>query len=349
MANIDLVTEQLGLCPAFSTSPLLQLEARKTAPRVIVKDETNRLGMGSFKALGGTYAVFRVFHRAASEVFGSDLSFSSIFSDAVRPLAKSMTFCCASAGNHGLAVAAAAHAIGSNSTIFVSENVPPSFVKRLKEKGAIVIRTGQTYDDSMLAARAAATDNGRVLVADSSWEGYTEIPRIIMNGYSIIANEIESQCAQIPCTSPTHIFLQAGVGGLAGAIANYVRARWKSQPRIIVVEPDRAPCLQASAKAGKPIFAGGSGSVMGRLDCAEPSIVAFDILRNYADGFLTISDNESEQAVKELAGLGVHTSPSGAAGYAGMQAIFKHSQLREKLDLNFGSVCLVIATETSIL
>ena len=179
----------------------------------------------------------------------------------------------------------------------------------------------------------AAQGNG-IHLADGSWQGYIEPPRLVMEGYTIIAEEMRKdfeECGEWP----THVFLQAGVGGLAGAITYMIRKNWQVQPHIAVVEPDSAPCLRASVSAGRLTEVKGPASVMGRLDCKSASLLAFEILSNKADEFLTISDQQAQLAAKALAKEGIATTPSGAAGYAGF--------LKASLDEN--ARALIIVTE----
>lgn len=256
------------------------------------------MGLGSFKALGGAYAV-------AVEV-------------AIN--GRDRTFCCASAGNHGLSVAAGAAASGSKAVVVLANTVPADFEQRIVALGATVHRAGNSYEESMKASVKLCDSEGWTLISDSSWPGYLEIPRLIMEGYSVIAWECAGYFRRRGGW-PTHVFLQAGVGGLAAAFASYVRSAWDVQPVIVVVEPDRAACLKASVRAGKPVMVGGEVSNMGRLDCKEPSILAFETLRESADDFITVTDEEAAASTARLAEQGFPTTPSGAAGFAGAQLV----------------------------
>jgi diaminopropionate ammonia-lyase len=170
----------------------------------------------------------------------------------------------------GLSVAAGARLFGARAAIFLAETVPEGFAARLQAKAARVVRAGADYDASMKAAEAAAAENGWTLLSDSSWPGYTDLPRKLMEGYLQLADEAARQVPAVPDL----IVLQAGVGGLAAAVAIHARAVWGAGPRIVVVEPDRAPALLESARAGRAVTVSGAASAMGRLDCKTPSIVA---------------------------------------------------------------------------
>lgn len=296
----------LRLCPAHAGTPLLDLPdlARHLGvEQVLVKDERGRMGLGSFKALGAAYAIAR---QAAEAV--SDQDWGRALTDA--------TFATASAGNHGLSVAAGALVFGARAVIYLAETVPEPFADRLREKGAEVVRAGQTYEASMSAAEEDAQRNGWVLLSDSSWDGYTDLPARVMEGYLQMAAEA---CAQTE-TPPTHILLQAGVGGMAAAVAAYCRQTWGDGPKILVIEPEAAPALMESARAGHPVTTQGPVSAMGRLDCKTPSLIAFRGLASDADVFVTISEEEAQTGVATLASYGLDTTPSGGAGLAALLA-----------------------------
>ncbi|SHH33347.1 diaminopropionate ammonia-lyase [Cognatiyoonia sediminum] len=310
--DVSLPLALLGQCPVYAASPLDQRMIHGRS--ILIKDETDRMGLGAFKALGGVYAVAKLIearHSGAVEAAGFQ-------SAALRELASEMTFVCASAGNHGLAVAAGAKLFGACARIFLSKTVPEDFALRLKDKGAEVVRAGEDYEGSVAAAIEDAERTDALHLADGSWPGYTEPPRLVMEGYTVIAEEMRRQF-EAGLNWPSHVYLQAGVGGLAAAIAYMIRLNWAIQPRIIVVEPDSAPCLKESVAAGKIMTVDGPESNMGRLDCKTPSMLAFNILKNCADDWVTISDQQALEAVKAAADYGYSTTASGGAGFAACQ------------------------------
>ena len=189
----------------------------------------------------------------------------------------------------------------------------------------------------MDAARNRAEAEGWILLSDSSWEGYTELPHILMEGYLQMAAEAAAQCP----SAPSHIMLQAGVGGMAAAVAAYARHEWGDAPRIIVVEPQSAPALQASIEAGKPVFADGPDSIMGRLDCKEPSLIALNGLARDADAFVTLTDDEVSDHLPALAHAGLATTSSGGAGVAAVL----NDQVRLNLDIGPDARVLCILSE----
>ncbi len=278
---------------------------------MLIKDETGRMGLGAFKALGGVYAVAKLIEARV----GHPLEANAFLDDAVKDIARSMTFVCASAGNHGMAVAAGARLFGAKARIHLAKTVPEDFAIRLRDKGAEVVRSGDDYEESVAEAIADAEATGAIHLADGSWPGYTEPPRLVMEGYTVIAEEIR-QALETAGTWPSHVFLQAGVGGLAAGVAYMIRSNWPVQPKIIVVEPNAAPCLKESAMAGEIVTVEGPVSNMGRLDCKTPSMLALDILKQCADDWVTVSDQQALDAVKQAQDLGFSTTPSGAAGLA---------------------------------
>lgn len=280
----------------YSATPLLE-NSLPGGGKVLVKDETSRMGLGSFKALGGPYAVAKLLDR--------------------RGAPTGQTFVTASAGNHGISVAAGATAHGARARIYLARSVPDSFDARVVAHGADVVRVGETYEDSLAAANTDATQSGATLLADGSWPGYTEIPKLVMEGYTVIAEELRHGF-ESSGTWPSHVFLQAGVGGLAAAMAVMIRKNWAVQPQLIIVEPTAAPCLQASHKAGRPIRVEGPQSSMGRLDCKEPSIVAWHALERCNVSYRTLSEQEGEGAAETLCSMGIKSTPSGAAGLGGL-------------------------------
>lgn len=300
------VAALLQLCPKHSETPLRampEIARRAGIDQLWIKDERDRMGLGSFKALGAAHAIARDADAARQ---GDD------WSNALS----GRTYVTASAGNHGLSVAAGARAFGADAVIYLAESVPEGFARRLEAKGARPVREGAIYEESMAAAERAATDNGWTLLSDSSWPGYTDAPYRVMEGYLQMAEEA---AAQIPAP-PTHIVLQAGVGGMAAAAAAHARAAWGDAPTIVVVEPEAAPALIESIRAGRIVDTDGPVSAMGRLDCKTPSMIALAGLARDADVFVTISEAEGAAGAEALAAHGCPTTPSGAAGVAALLA-----------------------------
>ena len=294
----QIVADLIARCPEAGETPLHDLPnlaAELGIASVWIKDERNRMGLGSFKALGAAYVIAH---------------------DAKEGRAKGRTYVTASAGNHGMSVAAGAAAFGASAVVYIAQTVPEVFADRLRALGAQVVREGAIYEDSMTAALKAADDNGWDILSDTSWPGYFERPHRLMEGYLMLMREA---IAQMP-DAPTHIFLQAGVGGLAGSCAALARATWGGEPVIVVVEPEVAPALVASIQAGKFVTAAGPISNMGRLDCKEPSLIALKGLARDADAFVTLTEDEGTAGALLARAHGFSSSTSGAAGLAGLTA-----------------------------
>lgn len=308
-------------CPVAAETPLIEAEALAVeagVAQVWVKDERGRMGLGSFKALGAAYV---------------------IACDKERGDHRGRTYVTASAGNHGMSVAAGAQAFGAASVVYIAETVPESFALRLAEQGATVVREGATYEDSMAAAEAAADANGWALLSDSSWPGYTDRPHRLMEGYLVLMAEA---IAQMP-ESPSHIFLQAGVGGLAGACAALARTAWGDGPCIIVVEPEAAAALHGSMNVGAPTECKGPVSDMGRLDCKMPSLIALKGLAHDADAFALISEGEGQAGAGTAMVAGLASTPSGAAGIAALLAL--SDDQKTALGVTAHSVVLTVLSE----
>ncbi|MGV9773371.1 diaminopropionate ammonia-lyase [Streptosporangium sp. NPDC003464] len=342
--------------PAYGRTPLRPLPALAGTAGVAsirVKDESGRMGLGSFKALGGMYAVARLVRTEAEAEAGTGTEGDhgpGPAEERLREVAARTPFVCASAGNHGLSVTAAVRGLGGRPIVFLSEDVPEQFAHRLRSLGAEVRRGGSDYEESMATALEAAGRHGWRLVSDSSWDGYTTVPLDIMRGYTVLFDEI-GELGELGETgeageAPTHVFVQAGVGGLAAAAAGYVRDRWGEGPRVVVVEPQAAPCLLASARAGRPTRVDGGRTRLGRLDCREPSLLAWRLLSRLADAFVTVTDGQAEAAARLLAAEGVRVSACGAAGAAGLLSLDQDT--RAALELGPGSSVLVVGTEGAL-
>lgn len=313
-----------------------------------VKDEGYRLGLGSFKALGGAYALMRLVQDAASEQLGRDVAADELMSEEVRGVAAGLTFACATDGNHGRSVAQGAQLIGANAVIFVHAGVSDARVDAIASFGARMIRVDGNYDDSVTEASRVAEQECWTVLSDMSWSGYERIPALVMQGYSAIVQEALDQLD----APPTHVFLQAGVGGFAAAIAGHMAVvLGEGRPHVIVVDPQRAACLFESAKAGRAIkVEEGEATVMAMLECYEPSLVAFRVLERVADGFMTVDEEDAIEVMKRLANPVASDPPvvsgeSGGAGLAGLIAMRRQPDLAETIDLGPSARVLVINTE----
>ena len=313
-----------------------------------VKDESLRLGLGSFKALGGSYAVIRLVLEEASRCLGRVVDIGELHDRDIRAVAQGMTFGCATDGNHGRSVAAGAELVGARAAIFVHSGVSDERVAAIARLGARMIRVAGTYDDSVAEAARACAEKGWQLVCDTSWPGYERIPGLIMQGYTVIVAEALRDLPQ----PPTHVFLQAGVGGFAAAIAGHMTiALGERRPLFVVVEPERAACLHESARAGQPVtIEHGEPTVMAMLECYKPSLVAWRVLTRVADAWMTVSEDDALAAMNCLArpkrdDPALVAGESGGAGLAGLLRVVDDRQARKTIGLDGQARVLIISTE----
>jgi len=315
----------------YAPTPLRALDMVARAAGVAdvwLKDEASRFGLGSFKALGGAYAVGEVL---ASEQAKTGTAPADI------------TVTCATDGNHGRAVAWGARRLGCHCVIYVHTTVSQGRVDAITAYGAEVRRVPGTYDDAVREAARVADQQGWFVISDTSWPGYTEVPRSIMQGYQVMAEEAVEQLAG---AAPTHVFIQGGVGGVAAAVSTRMRARVSPAPAVVVVEPDKAACLLASAEAGAPTaIPGDLDTVMAGLACGEPSLLAWQELERGAAAFMAVPDAAAVASMKLLADAGIVAGESGVAGLAGFLLTMSDPVARETLGLGAGSRVLLFSTE----
>jgi diaminopropionate ammonia-lyase len=323
----------------YEPTPLHDLPAlAREAPlgAIRLKDEATRFGLGSFKALGGAYAVAWVLAaELARRGVASGARSADLASDRYRHATQRITVTCATDGNHGRAVAWGAQRFHCGCVIFVHASVSPSRVDAIARYGAQVRRVPGTYDDAVREAARQAKEHGWFIVSDTSWDGYTDVPRQIMQGYRLMADEAAEQWDGEP---PTHVFVQVGVGGAAAAVSVQMRARFQPAPALIVVEPDRAACLLASAELGQPATVPGDlDTLMAGLACGEPSVLAWQELNHAAAAFMAISDAAAVACMRLLAGHGIVGGESGVAGLAGCLLAAADPAAREALGLHAAS------------
>jgi diaminopropionate ammonia-lyase len=312
------------------------------------KDEAGRFGLGSFKVLGSAYAVVNLL---ADELARQNIAPSAGSADLAAgrhaEATQRITITSATDGNHGRAVAWAAARFHCRCVIYLHETVSPGRQAAIVAFGAEVRRVPGTYDDAVRACARDAVTHGWFIVSDTSWPGYTEVPRDIMQGYRLMADEAVDQWTGPP---PTHVFIQGGVGGAAAAVAAQMRAQWGEgqgqEPALVVVEPDRAACLLASARAGRiTTVTGNLDTIMAGLACGEPSLLAWQELERSASAFMAIPDVSAIDTMRFLAGLGVVAGESGVAGLAAMRLAMADPDACEALGLGPERRVLVFGTE----
>ncbi|EAP73243.1 Putative diaminopropionate ammonia-lyase [Ralstonia solanacearum UW551] len=342
--------EQLNAGP----TPLIELPdlaARLNIAALAVKDESVRSPLGSFKALGAPAALVRLILRLWPE---RHLDPIALIGGQYANSLKDFTVISATDGNHGRALAAAARTFGCRCMIVLHANVSKEREDAIAAHGAKIVRIAGNYDASVEEAARLAQAHGWQVVSDTSYEGYQDIPRDVMQGYGAIALELLAQSGTQPgAPSPfTHVVLQGGVGGLAAGVISYL---WEffgtHRPTFIVVEPVQADCLYQSALQGRPARATGQvDSIMAGLACGETSPLAWRFLRDSVDCFMTIEDGDAVQAMRLLAAGGPRDRPivageSGAAGLAGLVALRGQEALSTVAGLDASARVLVINTE----
>jgi diaminopropionate ammonia-lyase len=317
---------------------------------IAIKDESVRSPLASFKALGAPIALVRLVRRLWPQ---HQFDMATLWAGGYAALLADFTVISATDGNHGRALAAAAQSLGCGCVIVIHANVSVEREQAIAAYGAQIIRIAGNYDDSVVESARLAAANGWHVVSDTSYAGYEIIPGDVMQGYSIIADEVVAQTQSQPTACPyTHVFLQGGVGGFAAGIASYL---WEFfglvRPRLIVVEPEQADCLYQSAIIGAPANATGSvDSLMAGLACGETSPLAWQILQPCIDDFMTVSDESAAHAMRCLAYPTDHDIPivsgeSGAAGLAGLQTVLGDVAVAQSLGIDATSRILLISTE----
>jgi diaminopropionate ammonia-lyase len=323
--------EAITAWPGYAPTPLTALPGLAEAlgvGAIHYKDEGGRFGLKSFKALGGAYAVERQ----------------------VTLHGPAITVTCATDGNHGRSVAWGARRAGCGCVIYVHEHVSPGRQRAIEAFGAEVRRVRGTYDDSVRQAAADAAREGWIVVSDTSYPGYMAIPKDVMQGYALMAEEALD--GLLPADAPTHVFVQGGVGGMAAAVCFRAWARLGARrPRLVVVEPELAACLLASAEAGQPTtITVERETVMAGLSCGEPSLLAWGILDEGVDAFMAVPDHAAENVMRLLADGTAGDPPivageSAVAGLAGAIAATQVPRFRDALGLGPASRVLVFGTE----
>ncbi|MDO6584934.1 diaminopropionate ammonia-lyase [Salipiger sp. 1_MG-2023] len=348
--GLALARETISGWPGYAPTPLVALPglaAQTGVAQLHYKDEGGRFGLGSFKALGGAYAVARLLAKQLSGALGREVTLDEVTNKAFPEEAAQITVCCATDGNHGRSVAWGAQNFGCNCVIFIHATVSEARKTAIEAYGAQVRRCEGNYDDSVREAQRMATENGWFVVSDTSYEGYMEIPRDVMQGYEVMAAEAFDALN----AAPTHIFLQTGVGGMAAAVAGLAVRRWgAARPVIVLCDPDQSACWLESYRAGAPTAVTGDlDTLMAGLACGEVSALAWEVLRVHGDAVIALTDAAAISAMRLLARPETDTpiaaGESAVAGLAGLIAVSGDEDARAALGLDGTSRVVVFGTE----
>jgi diaminopropionate ammonia-lyase len=345
--------------PNYQPTPLRSLNnlaKRFNVAKIWVKDESFRFGLNAFKVLGGSYAIgFYLSKKLGVDI--SDLSFELLKSKEYKEKIGNLTFVTATDGNHGRGVAWSAKELEQKSVVFMPKGTSSFRVNNIKKEDADVIVTSENYDATVKIAADTAAENNMILIQDTAWDGYVKIPTWIMQGYSTLIDEVLEQLKKQGESTPTHVFLQAGVGSLAAAIQGYLADKFgKDRPLTIIIEPHNAACLYKSVNIGdnKPHSVEGSLlTIMAGLACGKPNIIAWNVLRDYADFFISCPDEIAAKGMRIL-GNPISNDPkiiSGESGAVGLGLLIEllentsYSDFKKKIDLSEEARILIFSTE----
>lgn len=311
--------------------------------RVLIKDESERLGLPAFKMLGASWATARAIRREwfphLTELNLTALR-GALSANPGRGLAA------ATDGNHGRGVARMARLLGLRCTIFVPAGTAEARSSDIESEGATVITVEGSYDDAIARSAAEASDDVLV-ISDTSWEGYRETPTDVIVGYSTIFREVDAVLAERGEHAPNVVLFQSGVGSFAASgIRHYLGPDADSKPAIVIVEPTAANCLMRSARAGSVSEAPGPHpSTMAGLNCGLPSPLAWPVIRASTDAYLSIDDEWAHAAMRLLAEVGIVAGESGAASLGALLATRREADARRAIGLRHDAVVLIVNTE----
>jgi len=342
----------------YEKTPLISLEklAEKMGVKsVYLKDESYRFGLNAFKVLGAGYAIANEIGRRIGKDI-TELSAESILSKETKEKIGDITFVTATDGNHGRGVAWTANQLGQKSVVYMPKGSAMERLENIRKEGAEADIMDMNYDEAVRLAQKMAEEKGWVVVQDTAWEGYEDIPRWIMQGYTTMGHEIMEQIPE----KPTHIFLQAGVGSMAGAMTGFFSNLYvEEKPMIVIVEPAKADCLYQTAKADDGelhIVTGDMDTIMAGLACGEPCTIGWDVLKGYADAFIRCPEYMAADGMRLLAApvkgdTAVVAGESGAAAFGAMANILLDEELAEykkmlKIDENSRILCISTEGDT---
>ena len=341
--------------PMYAPTPLAQLPATAAAlglRNIYVKDESYRFGLNAFMVLGGSFAMGNYLAgRLGKQI--CDASYTLLKSPETKEALGDLTFVTATDGNHGRGVAWSANQFGFSSVVYMPKGSAEERLRNIRAEGADAAIMDMNYDEAVRLANRQAKEKGWIMVQDTAWEGYEDIPTWIMQGYTTMGLEAREQLPE----KPTHIFLQAGVGSMAGAIAGLFASLYgEDRPIVTIVEPTKADCLYRTAEADdgqRHFVTGDMDTIMAGLACGEPCTIAWKVLADYADHFLACPDYVAAKGMRILGNPAgkddrVISGESGASAFGCVAEIMTNpalSHLKEALQLNGDSRVLFFSTE----
>lgn len=343
----------------YSVTPLHKLDNLAKylgVNNIFLKDESYRFGLNAFKVLGGSYSIGKYLSKKLGMDI-SEVSFDLLRSKEIKEKLGEITFVTATDGNHGRGVAWAANQLGQKSVVYMPKGSSLTRLENIRKEGAEASIIDGNYDDAVRLSDEMAKKHGWVVVQDTAWEGYEDIPTWIMQGYGTLIHEAMEQLNENGVDNPTHVFVQAGVGSFAGAVQGYLASKFgEDRPITIVLEPDHAPCIYKSAKIndGKPhIVTGDMQTIMAGLACGEPNTISWEVLRDYSDAYFSCPDYVAARGMRILASPlkgdpQIISGESGAVGTGVLSLLMEkdcYKELREKLGFNEDSKILIISTE----
>lgn len=352
MGTVEKVCNFHRSFPVYEKTPLVEMSSLAKelgVGNIFVKDESYRFGLNAFKVLGGSFAIGNYL----AKKLGMDISqlpYEKMISDEIREKLGEITFVTATDGNHGRGVAWTANQMKQKAVVYMPKGSAAERLANIQAEGADASITDMNYDEAVRLANRMAEENGWVMVQDTAWEGYEDIPTWIMQGYATMAYEAYEQLDE----KPTHIFLQAGVGSLAGAVAGFFSSMYgEDRPIITVVEPEKAACLYKTAEAndGELHFVTGDmDTIMAGLACGEPCSIGWNILKDYADNFISCPDYVAANGMRILGNpprgdQRVISGESGAVTAGCVAEIMRNPELEDmkkalKLDENSRILCI---------
>ncbi|MDZ5254530.1 diaminopropionate ammonia-lyase [Clostridium sp. LIBA-8841] len=343
----------------YDKTPLVELDnlaERVGLKGIYLKDESYRFGLNAFKVLGGSFAMGRYLADKLGEDI-KDLPYEKLTSDEVREKLGDITFVTATDGNHGRGVAWTANKLKQKSVVYMPKGSSLQRLNNIKAEGADASITDLNYDDAVRLAAKYADDHNGLMVQDTAWEGYEKIPAWIMQGYGTMALEALDQLNAIKVIKPTHIFVQAGVGSLAGAVQGFFASEFGEEcPKTVIVESNLADCFYKSAIAddGEARFVGGDmQTIMAGLACGEPNTIGWEVLKNHSTAFVSCPDWVSAKGMRILGNplKGDEKVTSGESGAVTTGLLYEimtnedYKDLKEALELNENSRVLLFSTE----